>query len=245
MASSGRILSGSLRGRLSIVIPTLNEEGAIGRALESVAGLGAEVIVADGGSRDMTCDIAARHGARIVAAPQGRGPQLCAGADIATGEALLFLHADSFLGEGAEHALRRALADPAFQIGTFRLRFAEPGPLYSLYCWFTRFDSVWSSFGDQGIVVRRALYDRIGGFPPWPLLEDVEFLRGARQLARVRSLAGEIVTSARRFQKIGVLRQQIRNAGIILKFLGGVSPEVLARVYRGESRESTSAPLPT
>ncbi len=245
MASSRRILSGSLRGRLSIVIPALNEERCIGRALASVAGLGAEIIVADGGSRDMTCDIAARHGARLVAAPQGRGHQLCAGADAATGESLLFLHADSFLGDGAEHALRLALADPGFQIGTFRLRFAEAHPLYSFYCWFTRFDSIWSSFGDQGIIVRRTLYDRIGGFPLWPLLEDVEFLRGARRLARVRSLAGEIVTSARRFQQIGMLRQQIRNAGIILKFLRGVSPEVLARVYRGEGRESRRAPLPT
>ena len=233
-------------GRLSIIIPTLDEERHIGRALDSVRGLGGEMIVADGGSRDRTREVAARCGARVVAAPRGRGPQLVAGASVATGDTLLFMHADSLLSDRGREALLGALADPAFQVGTFRLSFGRRHPLYSLYAWCTRFDSVWSSFGDQGIVIRRELYDRLGGFPPWPLLEDVELLRRARRRGSVRSLAGEMVTSARRFERFGIVRQQLRNASIIVRYLAGASPESLARLYMAESSEPPmpGKPLP-
>jgi rSAM/selenodomain-associated transferase 2 len=218
-------------------MPALDEESHIGLALDSVRDLGAEVIVVDGGSRDRTRDLAVSLGARVMTAPRGRGTQLIAGADAATGGTLLFMHADSTLSGRGRSALIAAIADRSFQIGTFRLGFGRRHSLYVLYSWCTRFDSVWTSFGDQGIVIRRALYDRLGGFPPWGLLEDVELLRRARRLVAVRSLAGEMITSARRFERVGIIRQQLRNASIIARYLAGAHPDELARLYEVEPSE--------
>jgi rSAM/selenodomain-associated transferase 2 len=227
-------------GRLSIVIPTLNEEQHIGACLESVHTLDAEVIVADGGSSDATGTIARRHGARLIHAPRGRGSQLRAGAAAAGGDAILFIHADCVLAESGARAVMSAIVDPSFTIGTLRLRLAGRHPLYNLYSWFTRFDSIWTSFGDQGIVIRRGLYDRLGGFPDWPLLEDVKLLREARRTAKINSLPGEMITSARRFERVGIARQQFRNGGIIIRYLLGTSPESLARDYADEPALETA-----
>jgi len=98
--------------------------------------------------------------------------------------------------------------------------------------WFSRFDSVFTRFGDQGIVVRRPFYEQLGGFPPWPLFEDVEFLRRARRLTRGWSFPADVTTSARRFRRHGVLRQQLQNTRLLLRFLAGTSPERLAAEYR-------------
>ncbi|MEO6049305.1 MAG: glycosyl transferase family 2, partial [Candidatus Kapaibacterium sp.] len=150
------------------------------------------------------------------------------------------------LAESGVRAITNAIADPSFTVGTLRLRLAGHHPLYGIYSWFTRFDSIWTSFGDQGIVIRRGFYDRIGGFPEWPLLEDVQLLREARRVARIHSLPGEIITSARRFERVGIARQQLRNGGIILRYLLGASPESLARVYADEpASEGGTSPEPT
>jgi rSAM/selenodomain-associated transferase 2 len=234
MASTSSVQAGKIRGGLSVIIPALDEEDHIGLALDSVRDLGAEVIVVDGGSRDRTRDVAARRGARVMTAPRGRGTQLIAGAEAATGRTLFFMHADSILSGRGRSALVDAVSGPSFQIGTFRLGFDRPHPLSTLYSWCTCFDSVWTSFGDQGIVIRRELYERLGGFPPWEILEDVELLRRARRLVAVRSLAGEMITSARRFERVGILRQQLRNAFIILRYLAGTCPGELVCLYEAE-----------
>ncbi len=217
---------------ISVVIPALNEERHLASCLRSLSPLGAEVIVADGGSYDRTCAIAREMGARVVPSAAGRGIQLRAGAAAASGSALFFLHADSHLAPEVPAVLAGALADPSFTIGTFRLRLDSAHPLYRLYSWFTRFDSLWTSFGDQGIVLRRSLYDRIGGFPSWPILEDVALLRRARRMERIRSLPAEIITSSRRFQQHGIVRQQLRNASILMRYLLGAHPEDLAALYK-------------
>jgi len=216
---------------LSIVIPTLNEEQYLARCLASVRPLGMEIVVADGGSADATAEIARNAGARVIEAPRGRGMQLHAGAEASHGETILFLHADSRLSADAVGVLGRVVADPGFRIGTFRLRFDSPRPLCRLYAWFSRFDSLWTSFGDQGIVVRRSFYRQLGGFPAWTVLEDVELLRRARRLSRIRSLPAEVTTSARRFEMNGMIRQQARNAVILLRYLLGTSPGALAALY--------------
>lgn len=217
---------------ISVIIPALNEERHLASCLRSVAPLGAELIVADGGSYDRTCEIARQMGAQVVTSAAGRGAQLRAGAAAASGSVLFFLHADSRLTPQAPAVLASALADPGFTIGTFRLRLDSHHPLYRLYSWFTRFDSLWTSFGDQGIVLRRALYERIGGFPSWPILEDVALLRHARRMGRIRSLPAEIITSSRRFQQHGIVRQQLRNASILVRYLLGARPEDLAALYK-------------
>lgn len=219
--------------QLSLIIPTFDEEERIGACLRSVAPLDAEVIVVDGGSRDATVAIAADHGARTITTRRGRGAQLRAGAEAATGANLFFLHADSVLAPEAIPAIERAVVDPCFTVGKLRLRFDTPHPLYALYARLARIESFWTSFGDQGIVIRRDLYELLGGFPDWPLLEDVELLRRARRAGGIRLIPADIVTSARRFRRHGIVRQQILNGVVLTRYLLGTSPEELEALYAG------------
>lgn len=229
-----------LSTRGSIIIPAVNEEGMIESAIESARLIGAEIIVVDGGSTDRTVEIARAAGATVISSMRGRGVQLAAGARAASGEWLLFLHADSRLPANAAMVLGQALADRSFKVGTFRLRLIGRNPLYRLYSWFTRFDSFWTSFGDQGIVIRRELYHAIGGFPAWPLLEDVALLEKVRAVASVRSLPAEIETSARRFEEHGIIRQQLRNVMILFRYLNGTPPQELAKGYAPPASPSLS-----
>jgi rSAM/selenodomain-associated transferase 2 len=220
---------------ISVVIPTLNEAGNLARTLAAVrrALPDAEAVVTDGGSADATLAIAQAHGARTVIGPAGRGLQLAAGALAARGNVLFFLHADTVPPEDAGAILARWFARPEVQVGTFRLAFDAGGPFLRGCAWCTRLDSVFTRFGDQGIVVRREFYTKLGGFPAWPLFEDVELLRRARRMTRVWSLPACVTTSARRFRARGPLRQQWLNARLLLRFLAGTPPEKLAAEYRG------------
>lgn len=221
-------------GECSIIIPTLNEEDHLPGCLESIRSLQAEVIVVDGGSSDRTCQIAQYYGARLLHSRCGRGVQMRAGVEIASGDTLFFLHADSRLSADAVRLLTDIVNNRSFTLGTFRLRLDGSSMLYRIYEWFTRFDSIWTSFGDQGIVIRHELYDRLGGFPDWPLLEDVALLQLGRRNSIVHPLQAEILTSARRFERTGIVRQQLRNGRILLRYLLGVSPASLAREYLSE-----------
>jgi len=153
---------------ISIIIPTLNEAEALPATLAASRSAlpEAEVIVADGGSTDATVKIALAHRAQVVFGPRGRGPQCRSGAAAARGDLLLFLHADTLLPPDAGRVLAEAFARSEMQIGTFRLSFDRPGPFLAACSWFTRFDSVFTRFGDQGITVRRAFHDELDGFAP-------------------------------------------------------------------------------
>ena len=222
--------------KISVIIPTLNEAPSLAATLDRVrtALPEAELIVADGGSTDGTPGIARVHGAKLVTAPRGRGRQLAAGAEAAHGHLLLFLHADTLLPPDTAEVLARTFADDRTQIGSFRLRFDRAGWFLHSCGWFTRFDSVFTRFGDQGIVVRRDFYGQLGGFPAWPLFEDVELLRRARRITRVVSFPAAVTTSSRRFQRGGHLRQQWRNGWLLCRFLAGASPHALAAEYAAE-----------
>jgi rSAM/selenodomain-associated transferase 2 len=221
----------------SVIIPALNEAEHIASCVRHVQELArcdgsrAEVIVADGGSQDRTAELAWEAGARVVAAPRGRGPQCNAGAAVANGAIFVFLHADTVLPEGAFFLLSGELAMPTVRAGTFRLRFDEPHWLFRIYAAFSRLDSVFTTFGDQCIVVRRELFEQVGGFPEWPLFEDVAFLQAVRRATRVRSFPSAVTTSARRFHREGVLRQSLRNGWYVLQYLMGASPQELAAKY--------------
>lgn len=221
-------------GALSIIIPTLNEAACLPDTLRAIGTAlpRATIHVADGGSLDATPSIAAACGARLVHAPRGRGPQLAAGANAATTPWLLFLHADTRLPADAGPALDRFVAAGRSPVGTFHLRFDTPGVLLGCCARLAAIDSVFTRFGDQGVVTSREAYDALGGWPPWPLFEDVEFLRRARRrYGRVARVPGIVTTSARRFRKLGVLRQQGRNTRLLVRFLLGASPERLAAEY--------------
>lgn len=227
---------------ISVIIPTLNEAAGLAATLGQVRSVlpHAEIVVADGGSTDGTTGIALAHGARLVSTPRGRGRQLAAGAEVAHAEVLLFLHADTRLPPDALAVIERGLADPRVRIGTFRLSFDSGSWFLQVCAWFTRYDSVFTRFGDQGIVVRRDFYAQLGGFPAWPLFEDVELLRRARRLSRIISFPSAVITSARRYQRRGHLRQQWRNGWLLCRFLAGACPHALAAEYAPESAAQTN-----
>lgn len=228
---------------LSVIIPTLNEAGQLPLTMANVRATlpDAEIIVVDGGSTDGTLQLTLPTGAMLVPAAPGRGQQLAAGAALAHGRLLLFLHADTRLPADAAMVLTHAFADRRTQVGTFRLRFDGGGLFLRVCAWCTRFDSVFTRFGDQGIVIRREFYTALGGFPAWPLFEDVELLRRARRVTRVHSFPATVTTSARRFHRQGPLRRQLRNAGLLLRFLLGTPPRQLAAEYRPEPVPPTGA----
>lgn len=218
----------------SVIIPALNEADHITACVQAVRQLDptVEVIVADGGSRDETPALARAAGARVVLAPRGRGPQLNAGAAIASGDIFVFLHADTRLPANAFPLLRNMFADPQVQVAKFRLSFDDPDWLLALAARLMWFDSLLTSYGDQCMVMRRDLFHTLGGFPDWPLFEDVELFRRARARTRVHVVPAQVVTSARRFRANGILRQLLRDFWLWLQYLGGVSPYEIARQYR-------------
>ena len=217
----------------SVIIPTLNEAMNIAATIAEVRALDrdAEVIVADGGSLDATCAIAEAAGAQVVHAPRGRGTQLNAGAAQATGELLIFLHADTALPVNAFALLRTIFADPTAQVAKFRLQFDVRDPMLDLAARLMWYDSVWSSFGDQCMVIRCSFFAALGGFPAWPLFEDVRLFELARARTQVRVVPACVTTSARRFQRNGVFRQLLSDVWMLLRYLLGVPPSQLAREY--------------
>jgi rSAM/selenodomain-associated transferase 2 len=218
------------------VIPVLDEAARIGARLDEVAALGVhETIVVDGGSRDATCDIVRAHPAvRLLTAPRGRGPQLNAGARVATGDVLLFLHADVTLPYDAVMWIARALEEPDAVAGAFRVRtVADAGAnrlgsllrIADLRSRYTRLP-----YGDQALFVRRAAFDAAGGFPDEPLMEDVAFARRLRRIGRIVTVPAYVRASGRRF-----LRRPVASVVAMWTFPTlhrlGVRPRTLARLY--------------
>lgn len=228
---------------ITVIVPALNEAAGIRETLVTAAERlrGARVIVVDGGSTDATCVVAKDAGAEVLTSARGRGVQCHAGARASTSEWLLFLHADTVLPPNAAAVVGNFLVQANAQLATFRLRFDQGGWFLRACGAFTRFDSVFTRFGDQGILIRRAFYDELGGFPPWPLFEDVALLQRARRRAKIHSLPAAVTTSARRFQAHGHVRQQWRNARLLLRYLGGASPLVLAEEYRVARRAQAAS----
>jgi rSAM/selenodomain-associated transferase 2 len=224
------------RGVVSIIVPVLDEEAGVTGLLDHLAELPGrwEVILADGGSRDATRELAAQHDSRplIVDAPCGRAGQMNAGAATASGEVLLFLHADTRLPPDAYLSLVRALADQTVLGGNFTLRF-DGGDRFSrvLGAWYALQRRVGVYYGDSAIWLRRDAFERLGGFRLLPIMEDYEFVRHLERAGRTACLAGPAVTSARRWQRLGLARTIASWVLIRWLFIAGASPARLARLY--------------
>jgi rSAM/selenodomain-associated transferase 2 len=217
--------------RLSVVLPALDEADAVARAVASAWAAGAdEVLVVDGGSADATAAVSRAAGAAVVDAPRGRAVQMNAGAAVATGDVLLFLHADTTLPPGARAAVERALAGGA-ESGCFRLRFDADAPLLRLYAAATRLPVPWLVYGDRALWATRRAFDAVEGVPPLPVFEDVAFVRALHRRGTFCFLPAAVTTSARRFLRDGLLRRQIRNAWLTVAYWLGASPHRLARRY--------------
>lgn len=217
-----------------VIVPTLNEGAGLGSFLGELTAAGfCEIVVVDGGSTDETALVAARHrGVRVTRAAGGRGPALNAGAHATTAKYLLFLHADTLLPRGAATKIETFFADPNAVGGCFRLTFDKQSTVLRVYAWLTRFDTAFTTFGDQAYFVRRRTFESIGGFPEWPILEDVEMRRRLKRAGHFIKLPFPVVTSARRFKKNGVIRQQLKNAAIMILFYLGLSPRRITNWYR-------------
>src|SRR5436190_1734343 len=222
--------------RMSVIIPTLDAADELPSALAALAGSASirEIIISDGGSRDATVAIAHAAGARVMTGPQGRGIQLIAGAAVATGEWLLFLHADCRLTPDCERAVAEFIAQPGAsdRAGYFGFVLDDPDPaarrLERMVAWRCR--ALGLPYGDQGLLIARILYDAVGGFAAMPLMEDVDL---ARRLGRARlvPLDARVVTSARRYRSGGYVRRPLRNLLCLSLYLAGVPPKRIARLY--------------
>ncbi len=215
---------------LSIIVPTLNEAGRIGGLVDAVRSPDVEVIVADGGSDDNTRTIAADHGARVIIAPRGRGSQLNFGAALARGRSLLFLHADTTLPDDFQAIVQRSLDNPAVAVGAFRFRLDRQGFLLrgvelSVQLRCALFGT---PYGDQALFMRREVFTRLHGFASIPLMEDLDLVRRARKLGRVAVVDAAAITSARRWDLVGVVRMTAINQACVIGFALGKSPQRLA-----------------
>lgn len=219
------------RLKLSIVIPTLNEAGEIRAALEALAPLracGHEIIIADGGSSDGTPGFARGLCERIVTSAPGRATQMNAGARAASGDALLFLHADTRLPADADCLIAKALARSCW--GRFDVLIDGRHPLLKVVAWAmgARSRLTGIATGDQAIFVRR---DAFGGYPEIALMEDIAFSRTMKRRAAPACLRARVRTSARRWEKRGVLRTILLMWRLRLLYFLGARPERLARLY--------------
>ncbi|MBI3463756.1 MAG: TIGR04283 family arsenosugar biosynthesis glycosyltransferase [Planctomycetes bacterium] len=220
--------------KISIVIPALNESANIVAAVEKAwATHPQEVIVADGGSDDGTPDLAQQAGAKVVSSPRGRGVQQNRGAAAATGEVLLFLHADTWLAPDGLPQITAAFDRPEVIFGAFRQRIEATGRIYR---WLERGNALRASwrglpYGDQGVFVRRAAFEEAGGFPEVGLLEDVLLVKTLRRRAWPVLLPGPIHVSARRWERHGVVSQTARNWLLLSAARLGVPPDRLAAFY--------------
>ena len=219
--------------RISVIIPTLNEEIALPRLLRALQRLddSIEIIVADGGSHDGTC-AAATCVSRLVSTARGRGAQQAAGANLATGEVLWFLHADCDPAIDSLAAIRHALADPAVIGGNFTLRFSGESRSARTLGWiYPLLRPLGLCYGDSGIFVRRHVYEQVGGFQQYPIFEDVDLVRRLRPAGRFARLPSVLTASCRRFEHRNFLGMFAQWTGLQVLYWLGASPHWLARRY--------------
>jgi len=229
---------------ISIIIPTLNEAEMLPATLTSLRRqeAGMEIIVCDGGSTDGTVQIARAAGPGIIMTGSGRGQQLAAGANRATGDVLVFLHADTVLAPGAVQAIGRALAEPTIAGGNFRVLFDGPSDfaawLTGYYAWLRRHSLY---YGDSVIFLRRPVYDSIGGIKPIALMEDYDLVRRLEAFGPTICIdTPPVVTSSRRFEGRSPWRIYAQWVMIHALYYLRVRPDVLARLYRSAAHRPTT-----
>lgn len=220
---------------ISVIIPTLNEELTLEKNLISVGNSkDVEIIVSDGGSNDATLAIAKRLAGKTLSSPAGRGAQMNVGASAASGDILLFLHADTILPAGWEGHVREPLIDEEVAGGGFAFSLSGHSPSFSFISFMVNIRSrlLKLPYGDQALFVRRRIFNKLGGFREIPIMEDVELVKGMRRLGRIQILDQPVITSSRRWEREGWIRTTFRNLSLLFLYHLGVSPERLYKFYR-------------
>ena len=221
--------------KISIVIPVLNEANTINTVLARILGASnVEVIVVDGGSQDETVALAQSVGVKVIAAAGGRASQMNAGAGVATGSVLLFLHADTHLPPAFDTLVRQVLQNTGTIAGAFELRIDAELWGIRLIEKMVNLRSHFLSlpYGDQAIFLKTSIFKEIGGFPNLPIMEDFELMRCLKRYGKIAIAPAPVLTSGRRWQKLGVVRTTLINQLIIISYFLGVPPAKLARWYR-------------
>ncbi len=221
--------------RISVVVPTWNEEERIVSTLTSVVDApDVEVVVADGGSTDRTASLAKECGAKVITVSASRSRQMNAGAYAATGDILLFLHADTRMPDGFHEHVREVLARPGASAGAFRLGIDASRPRgLRLIEWGVNARSVWRQlpYGDQALFMRQDTFREVGGFQELPILEDYELVLRLRRYGRIEIAEAAVLTSARRWERLGIWRTTLINQAVVWAYRLGVSPGRLANWY--------------
>src|ERR687885_877753 len=229
--------------QISIIIPVLNEAATIEKTLTRLHDIAdIEVIVVDGGSRDETVAIAHRCGKifapssklKVIPAAAGRARQMNAGAAMATGDILLFLHADTHLPSKFDTLVRQTLQNPSTIAGAFELRIdSDLRGLRLIERIVNMRSRVFSMpYGDQAIFLKATTFHEIGGFPNLPIMEDFELMLRLKRQGRIKIVPATVLTSGRRWQKLGVLKTTLMNQLIIAAYFLGIPPVQLAHWYR-------------
>jgi rSAM/selenodomain-associated transferase 2 len=224
------------QGLISIIIPTLNEESNIKAVINSIQSHNIEIIVVDGGSEDKTLLIAKSLDVKVVVSSPGRANQMNTGAMVASGEILLFLHADTRLPIRFDEMVRRTLAKPGIVAGAFALQIDAPDWGLRLVEFGVKWRShLWQMpYGDQAIFLTKDVFQKVGNFPQIPIMEDFELMRKLKSLGKIYLLPTPVITSPRRWLKQGILQTTILNQIIVIAYLLGVSPNRICNWYRQE-----------
>jgi len=216
---------------ISLIIPTLNEEHHLSRLLTDVIDhpLISQIIVVDGGSTDDTVSVAKSFGVELYESARGRAVQMNLGTSKATNNILLFIHADSKIEKAAIESIPEILK--TVDAGSFYLAFDKKGYMLNLFSRMSRINSSLFTYGDQGLFIRKSFFEKIGGFTDMPIMEDLDIIRRIKRNGSFFKIQTPITTSARRFERNGVLYQQFKNIVLVALFLIGVSPWKLSRFY--------------
>ena len=227
--------------KLSIVIPTFNEENLLGKTLASLKVFGAnvEIIVVDGGSTDATIEIAQNYNVKILHSPRGRGTQLQIGGSAANGDVLWFLHADTIPESNCVRQMTNALKNTNVAGGNFTIRFDGEEAAATFLTWlYPKLRKLNLIYGDSAIFVRREIYAKIGGYESFPIFEDLDFVRKLSREGDVISLSAKVTTSSRRFAGGRFILTFLRWTILQILFWLGVSPHDLIKFYYAVESET-------
>ncbi len=219
---------------LSVIIPTLDEGHGIAATIDAVRRLpgSMEVIVVDGGSKDQTLSIARQHCAQTLSAPRGRGIQMSLGTQMARGEVLWFLHADTHPPSDAVEQIRRALAGKQIVGGHFGIQFRGPGYASRLLSWLYPHLQIFGlCYGDSAIFVRRSVYEQVGGFRDFPIFEDLELIQRLKRRGRFVRVPSKVTASSRRFENRSFALTFAHWTALQVLYWLGIHPKVLGRFY--------------